>query len=81
MFKRTNLGLYSGFTGDNRGATVLAGSGLKKSSVVIKGHKTSITLEDKFWSGLTAIARDQGCTLRGLLARIKAERGGLLNFK
>lgn len=45
-----------------------------KRSVVIKGHKTSITLEDPFWSGLREIAREKGYTLARLLERIDAER-------
>ncbi|MGB6820312.1 MAG: ribbon-helix-helix domain-containing protein, partial [Pseudolabrys sp.] len=31
-----------------------------KRSVVIDGHKTSISLEDTFWSSLKAIAHTQG---------------------
>ena len=47
-----------------------------KRSIVIKGHKTSITLEDGFWSGLKEIAQQKGYTLGGLVAQIDAERSG-----
>jgi len=47
-----------------------------KRSIVIKGHKTSVTLEDGFWSGLREIAREKGYTLSGLVAQIDSERVG-----
>jgi len=47
-----------------------------KRSIVIKGHKTSVTLEDGFWSGLKEIAREKGYTLSGLVAQIDSERTG-----
>jgi predicted DNA-binding ribbon-helix-helix protein len=34
-----------------------------KRSVVIDGHRTSISLKDAFWSNLKAIARAQGATV------------------
>ena len=34
-----------------------------KRSVKIDGHKTSICLEDAFWSSLKAIAQAQGATV------------------
>ena len=51
-------------------------SGIVKRSVVIKGHKTSLTLEDAFWSGLWEIARSRGYTMGGLVAQIDSERVG-----
>ena len=45
-----------------------------KRSIVIKGHKTSFSLEDGFWSGLWEIAREKGYTLGGLVAQIDSER-------
>ena len=30
-----------------------------KRSVVVAGHKTSVSLEDQFWEGLKDIAKDQ----------------------
>ena len=34
-----------------------------KRSVVINGHKTSVSLEDEFWSGLKEIAKTQHASL------------------
>src|SRR4249919_2337276 len=50
-----------------------------KRSVMIDGHKTSVSLEDQFWSGLKEIAHSEGATLPALLAKIdgKRERGNL----
>ena len=38
-------------------------SNITKRSIVIDGHKTSVSLEDAFWSGLKEIAQDQHKTL------------------
>jgi len=45
-----------------------------KRSVVINGHKTSISLEDAFWSALKEIAANQKVTLPVLVTRIEDER-------
>ena len=50
-------------------------NGLRKHSVEIAGHRTSITLEDDFWTGLREIAAARGKTLRALVAEIDAKRG------
>ena len=34
-----------------------------KRSIVIAGHKTSVSLEDAFWKGLKEIATGRGLTL------------------
>ncbi len=45
-----------------------------KRSIVIAGHKTSVSLEDAFWSGLKDIASRRRTTLSGLVAAIDKER-------
>jgi predicted DNA-binding ribbon-helix-helix protein len=45
-----------------------------RRSIVLKGHKTSISLEDAFWTGLKEIARERSITLGELVAGIDAER-------
>jgi predicted DNA-binding ribbon-helix-helix protein len=45
-----------------------------KRSVVIAGHKTSISLEDEFWNGLKMLARDRKMTLSSLLGGIDTGR-------
>ena len=50
-----------------------------KRSIVIDGHKTSVSLEDAFWHDLKNIAHTQQATLSELVARIDEtrERGNL----
>jgi predicted DNA-binding ribbon-helix-helix protein len=45
-----------------------------KRSIVITGHKTSVSLEDAFWSGLKDIAGARNMTLSELVASIDGER-------
>jgi predicted DNA-binding ribbon-helix-helix protein len=45
-----------------------------KRSIVIAGHKTSISLEDAFWKALKDIALAQGTTLSDLVATIDSQR-------
>jgi len=43
-------------------------------SIVIAGHKTSVSLEEAFWRGLKDIAVSQGMTLSDLVGTIDAQR-------
>jgi predicted DNA-binding ribbon-helix-helix protein len=45
-----------------------------KHSVVIAGHRTSVSLEDAFWRALKDIAVHEGVSLAGLIARVDAGR-------
>jgi predicted DNA-binding ribbon-helix-helix protein len=45
-----------------------------KRSIVIAGHKTSVSLEDAFWSGLKDIAASRDLTLSELVATIDTDR-------
>jgi predicted DNA-binding ribbon-helix-helix protein len=45
-----------------------------KRSVVVAGHKTSVSLEDAFWKGLKEIAGDRDMTLSELIGTIDSER-------
>jgi predicted DNA-binding ribbon-helix-helix protein len=45
-----------------------------KRSIVIAGHKTSVSLEDAFWSGLKQIASGRRHTLSEMVAAIDSER-------
>jgi predicted DNA-binding ribbon-helix-helix protein len=47
---------------------------LKKRSFTIARHRTSIALEEEFWSVLDGIARRDGLSLAALVARIDASR-------
>ena len=45
-----------------------------KRSIVIAGHKTSVSLEDAFWKGLKEIADDRSVTLSDLVSTIDTDR-------
>jgi len=45
-----------------------------KRSIVIAGHKTSVSLEDAFWKSLKDIAISRQVTLSDLVALIDTER-------
>jgi predicted DNA-binding ribbon-helix-helix protein len=45
-----------------------------KRSIVIAGHKTSVSLEDAFWRGLKEIAAARDMTLSDLVATIDGGR-------
>ena len=45
-----------------------------KRSIVIAGHKTSVSLEDAFWSGLKDIAASRNMTLSDLVGSIDTDR-------
>ena len=45
-----------------------------KRSIVVAGHKTSVSLEDAFWDGLKDIAKDQRKTLSDLVGSIDTNR-------
>jgi predicted DNA-binding ribbon-helix-helix protein len=49
-------------------------SSVVKRSIVIDGHKTSVSLEDPFWDDLKKIARTRSLTLSKLIATINASR-------
>jgi predicted DNA-binding ribbon-helix-helix protein len=49
-------------------------SPIVKRPIRIAGHKTSISLEDAFWTALREIASTQNITLSDLVARI--DKGG-----
>ena len=49
-------------------------SAITKRSVVIGGHKTSISLEEPFWSAVREIAVQQQMTVSSLLRQIDLAR-------
>jgi predicted DNA-binding ribbon-helix-helix protein len=48
---------------------------MRKRSVVIGGHATSISLEDEFWRELVSIAEARKLSLNALIAEIDHARG------
>ena len=49
-------------------------SSVVKRSVVIDGHKTSVSLEDPFWTELKNIAHARQLTLSDLVSKIEGTR-------
>jgi len=54
-------------------------SSLRKHSLEIAGHRTSVTLEDEFWNALRDLAKAQSRSLNDLVAEIDAARTGNLS--
>ena len=52
---------------------------LRKRSVLIAGHATSLSLEEEFWRDLRAVARRRGVSINALIASIDATRQGNLS--
>jgi predicted DNA-binding ribbon-helix-helix protein len=50
-------------------------SGIVKRSVMIAGHRTSVSLEDAFWQALTDLAAGEGRSVQALVGAIDAGRG------
>ena len=48
---------------------------MRKRSLTIEGHRTSISLEDAFWDGLQSIANQTTCSLAALVADVDRGRG------
>ncbi|GLS43891.1 ribbon-helix-helix domain-containing protein [Methylobacterium brachythecii] len=49
--------------------------GLKKRSVMIAGHRTSVSLESAFWDVLREIAETRERSVQAMIGDIDAERG------
>jgi predicted DNA-binding ribbon-helix-helix protein len=46
-----------------------------KRSLVIAGHRTSVSLEEAFWRELKALAKRRAQSINALVAEIDANRG------
>lgn len=49
--------------------------GLRKRSLMLAGHSTSVALEPEFWTALERLARHEGVSLAALVAGIDQSRG------
>ena len=54
---------------------MIRADGVVKRSVAIAGHRTSVSLEEPFWTELHAIARARGQSAQSLIAEIDSQRG------
>ncbi len=52
---------------------------MKKRSVILDGHATSVSVEEAFWRELKAIAKRRGCSLNALIGEIDHDRTGGLS--
>ena len=48
-----------------------------KHSLTLRGHRTSVSLEDIFWDAFRKIADQDGKTINGLAAEIDEGRGDI----
>jgi predicted DNA-binding ribbon-helix-helix protein len=51
-------------------------STVKKRSIVVDSHRTSVSLEDVFWACLRQIASERATTLSKLIGVLDSERNG-----
>ena len=74
-----------GAPGDDGGSSQLStpatadGSRLRKRSVVVAGHSTSVSLEHAFWQALKEIAARRHLPLAQVVAEVDARRSGNLS--
>jgi len=47
---------------------------IPKRSLTLRGHRTSVSLEDEFWDAFKSIAADRGMSANALAYRIDSER-------
>jgi predicted DNA-binding ribbon-helix-helix protein len=50
-----------------------------KRSVVVAGHKTSVSLEEAFWNGMKEISGERSVTLSELVSDVDTTRQGNLS--
>jgi predicted DNA-binding ribbon-helix-helix protein len=53
---------------------------MKKRSITVSGHRTSLTLEDEFWTELQRLASERGISLNILVTEIDAARNLSVNL-
>jgi predicted DNA-binding ribbon-helix-helix protein len=58
-----------------RGRSIHPDFGIVKRSLVIAGHRTSISLEEPFWRELKALAKRRTQSINALVAEIDSNRG------
>ena len=46
----------------------------KKRSLTLRGHRTSVSLEDRFWTAFRQIAADENLAINVLAAKVDEER-------
>lgn len=64
---------------NENGAMTVSATTIRKRSVVIAGHRTSVSLEDAFWEQLQGIARKRRLSVNALVESIDRERAANLS--
>lgn len=52
---------------------------IQKRSVIIAGHRTSVSLEPEFWAALKDIAQQRGRSINELVTEVDSHRRGNLS--
>lgn len=52
---------------------------IRKRSVIVAGHRTSVSLEPEFWTALRDIAERRGLSINALVAEVDKGRSGNLS--
>ncbi|MDA0368217.1 MAG: ribbon-helix-helix domain-containing protein [Proteobacteria bacterium] len=52
---------------------------MAKRSVIVAGHRTSVSLESEFWDELALLAKARGVSLNALVAEVDETRTGNLS--
>jgi predicted DNA-binding ribbon-helix-helix protein len=52
---------------------------IRKHSVLIAGHETSVSLENAFWDAFCQLATDKGLSINDLVAKVDDGRAGNLS--
>ncbi len=52
---------------------------VRKRSVIVAGHPTSVSLEEPFWEELTIIAGARGQSVNKLISKVDQQRDGNLS--
>lgn len=63
---------------DAAGASPAQGDGVRKRSIKIAGHSTSLSLESAFWDALKEVAAARGLSINALIEEI--DRGRSTNL-
>ena len=51
-----------------------------KRSLTIRGHRTSVTLEEAFWTALREVAQAEGVSVAALVAEVDSARDPATNL-
>ena len=53
---------------------------MAKRSLTVAGHRTSVSLEEPFWTALAEIAEEQGSSVAALVGAVDTNRAGATNL-